>query len=216
LAAGDYRVPRSSVVAHRETPLASRTAVLSPEDHVRLYLQYLEDPDSLRDEAAIAKAEAAVDRAKDPIAKVKAITALERAQAVDPESYRHGFVTNVKAWVEIADVTATSLLQVGVPEEDLVEAGLLVAEPIRRRGRGRVATTKPTRSRAARLTLDEVVIHLPKKEFRLTELAESIDREPATTRNYLNKLIDQGIIAEVGDDPRHSGKGKAPKLYARA
>jgi hypothetical protein len=189
-------------------------STLAPEDHVRLYLQYLSDPDSLRDETAIAKARAAVDRAKDPITKVKAITALERAEAVDPDVYRDAFLTNVKAWLESDGVSVSALQQVGVPDEDLIEAGLLAAQPARRR-RGRAATA-PTRTRAARLGLDEVARHLPKREFRLTELAEAIEREPATTRNYLNKLLEQGIVAEVGDDPNHSGKGKAPKLYTRA
>jgi hypothetical protein len=196
--------------------LPTKAAALAPEDHVRLYLQYLEDPDSLRDEAAIVKAESAVDKAKDPIAKVKALTALERAQAVDPDIYRHGFVTNVKAWIESSGVSVNALLQVGVPEEDLVEAGVLTAEPVRRRSAAKVSAGRGTRSRAARLALDEVAARVPKKEFRLAELAAAIDREPATTRNYLNKLIEQGIVAEVGDDPNHSGKGKAPKLYVRA
>jgi hypothetical protein len=190
-------------------------SALSPEDHVRLYLQYLADPESLRDEAAIIKAQAAVDRAKDPIAKVRALTALERAEAVDPEVYRQGFITNVKAWVESDGVSISALQQIGVPDDDLVEAGLL-APPTRRRGRGRAAAASQPRSRAPRLGLDEVARHLPKREFRLTELADAIEREPATTRNYLNKLLEQGIVAEVGDDPKHSGKGKAPKLYTRA
>jgi hypothetical protein len=195
--------------------LAARTTTpsLGPEDHVRLYLQYLTDPDSLRDEAAIAKAETAVERAKDPIAKVKALVALERAQALDPDVFRHGFIVNVKAWVEDEDITVSALQQVGVPDEDLVEAGLLTAAPVRR-ARGRAA--EPVRTRAARLSLDEVAAHLPNGEFRLAELADAIGREPATTRNYLNKLIEQGIVAEVGDDPNHSGKGKAPKLYVKA
>jgi hypothetical protein len=189
---------------------------LTPEDHVRLYLQYLADPGSLRDEAAIAKAQAAVDRAKDPIVKVKAITTLERALSVDPQIYREGFITNVKAWVESDGVSVTALQQIGVPDEDLIEAGLLSAQSTRRRGRGRVAAASSPRSRAPRLGLDEVARHLPKREFRLTELAQAIEREPATTRNYLNKLVEQGIVAEVGDDPNHTGKGKAPKLYIRA
>lgn len=188
---------------------------LTPEDHVRLYLQYLADPESLRDEGAIAKAQAAVDRAKDPITRVKAITALERAEAVDVEVYRQAFITNVKAWMESDDVTVSALRQVGVPDEDLVEAGVLAPQPSRRRGRGR-AVAAPVRTRAPRLALEEVARHLPRGEFRLVELAEAIEREPATTRNYLNKLVDEGIVAEVGDDPNHSGKGKAPKLYARA
>jgi hypothetical protein len=194
--------------------LPAKITSSKPEDAVRLYLQYLSDPDSLRDEAAIAKAEAAVDRAKDPIAKVKAFVALERAQALDPEVFRQGFIINAKAWMESEDITVSALQQVGVPDEDLVEAGLL-AVPVRR-GRGRAAAARPARTRAARLGLDEVATHLPRREFRLTELAAAIDREPATTRNYLNKLLEQGIVAEVGDDPKHSGKGKAPKLYVRA
>lgn len=189
---------------------------LTPEDHVRLYLQYLEDPDSLRDEAAIAKAQAAVDRAKDPVTKVKALTALERAQAVDAQIYRQGFIINAKAWVEAHDVSVGALQAIGVPDEDLIEAGLLSTMPSRRRGRGRAAASTSPRSRAPRLSLDEVARHLPRKEFRLAQLADAIGREPATTRNYLNKLIAEGIVAEVGDDPNHSGKGKAPKLYIRA
>ncbi len=66
--------------------MPTKASSLTPEDHVRLYLQYLEDPESLRDEAAVAKAQVAVDKAKDPIARVKAITQLERAQAVEPTS----------------------------------------------------------------------------------------------------------------------------------
>jgi hypothetical protein len=191
-----------------------KAATVTPEDAVRLYLQFLDDPDSLRDEAAIAKAQAAVDKATDPIAKVRAFVALERAEALDPEVFRHGFITNVKAWMENDDISVSALQLVGVPDEDLIEAGLLAAQPVRRRARDAVAAA-PKRNRAPRLGLDEVARQLPKKKFRLTDLAQAIEREPATTRNYLNKLLQQGIVVDAGDDPSHSGKGKAAKVYVR-
>ena len=65
-----------------------------PEGAVRLYMMYLVDPNSLRDEAAIAKAEAAVEKAKDPIDRLKAMAARDRAQSVDGEQYRQDFIAN--------------------------------------------------------------------------------------------------------------------------
>lgn len=70
--------------------------------------------------------------------------------------------------------------------------------------------------RQPRLSLDEVAAKLPSGEFKLSDLAEAIDREPQTARNYLNKLVEAGTVGVIGDDPNHSGKGKAAKIYAKA
>ena len=66
------------------------------------------------------------------------------------------------------------------------------------------------------MSLDEVAAKLPSGQFKVTDLAEAIGRETTTTRNYLNKLVEAGKVAEVGDDPNHDGRGKAPKLYEAA
>jgi len=34
-----------------------------------------------------------------------------------------------------------------------------------------------------------------------------------TVRNYVTKLIEQKKIADLGDDPKHDGRGRAPKIY---
>jgi len=45
-------------------------------------------------------------------------------------------------------------------------------------------------------------------------LAAALDRDTTTVRNYANKLVEEGIVTVVGDDPKHDGRGRAPKIYA--
>lgn len=187
-------------------------AELDAESAVRRYMMFLLDPESLRDEAALAEADVAVAAATDPIDRLKAMAARERLKAVDGERYRHDFITHARAWAEAEGIPVKVFLDAGVPAADLAAAGLAPAPGVGRR----VPSPGPTRGRAPRLSLDEVAAALPSVEFRLSDLAAVIGREPATTRNYLNKLVAQGVVVDLGDDPRHDGRGKPPKLYARA
>ena len=181
------------------------------EGAVRLYMLFLVDPESLRDEAGISKAETAVAEAKDPIDRLKALAALDRARSVDGEQYRQDFITHAKAFADAEGIPAKIFLEAGVPAADLNDAGLAVGNSIRG-----ARTQRSSRGRAPSLTLDEVAGALPSAEFKLTDLAAAIGREPGTTRNYLNKLVSSGVVAEVGDDPNHDGRGKASKLYVKA
>lgn len=49
--------------------------------------------------------------------------------------------------------------------------------------------------------------------WKLTDLAAALGREPMTVRNSVQKLIDQGVVAALGQDPKHDGRGRAPKIY---
>jgi hypothetical protein len=180
------------------------------EGAVRRYLLFLEDPESLRDAEAIEKAQAAVDGATDPIDRLKAFAALDRAKAVDGSVLRLAFLAHAKEWAEAEGIPASAFREMGVPSADLVAAGLTSAG-----GSARPERDRPIRGRAPRLSLDEVTAKLPSVEFRLADLAAAVGREPATARNYLNQLVANGVVAVVGDDPGHRGKGKAPKLYVR-
>ncbi len=173
---------------------------------------YLADPASVRDEQAVEAATAAISHATDPIDKLRAIAALEKAQDVDPSAYRDDFLEHAKLWADAEGISAKAFLELGVPAADLVAAGLTAsAARARRATAGSVA-----RGRAPRLALDEVVAKLPEGEFRVSDLAAAIGRETQTTRNYLHKLVEAGTVADLGDDPNHDGRGKAAKLYIKA
>jgi hypothetical protein len=183
------------------------------EEFVLPYLQYLEDPSSLLDETTIARAQTAVDRAKDPIGRIKALTALERAQTVDEGALRAAFVDHAARWCEEADVTPSALATYGVPGDVLVEAGL--AQPVSRKRRPATTTPVPGR-RAPKLGLDQVLDAAPTGDFTVHDLAAAIDREVGTARNYLTRLVEAGLLVVVERDGSWTGRGKPPTVYRRS
>jgi hypothetical protein len=67
-----------------------------PEQAVRAYLLYLEDLHQLVDQDAVERCVAAVRAATDPIDKLKAIAARDRAAVVDPAPLRAAFVAHAR------------------------------------------------------------------------------------------------------------------------
>lgn len=178
---------------------------IDAESAVRRYMAFLADPDSARDGDAIAAAEADLAKAKDPIDALRAEAALERARTADGSELRAAFVRHARSWAQREGISAAAFRNQNVPEEDLVAAGIVDA------GKGR-----RSRGRAPRLDVDEVAGKLPKGTFTLRDFAEAIDREPGTARRYVQQLVDRGTVTDLGDDPNHDGRGRAPRLYKRA
>ena len=111
---------------------------MTGEEAVRLYLMFLADPDKLVDQAGLKKLETDVDKAKDPIDRVRAIAALEKAKNVDGSTYRADFTRYAKEWADSEGVPAGAFRQMGVPDDVLSEAGFEAGRG-RRRGAGRRA-----------------------------------------------------------------------------
>lgn len=80
---------------------------------------------------------------------------------------------------------------------------------------GGTSSRSSGRTRAPRLSLDDVIAKLPAKgtPWKVVDLAAAIDRETGTTRNFLPKLLEAGKIVEAGDD---GGTPRAAKLYTTA
>ena len=72
----------------------------NPEEAVRRYLLHLEDPSKLVDEAKVAAAQAAVEQAKDPLERLKALADLEHARQPDTSEVERDFVANAKAYAD--------------------------------------------------------------------------------------------------------------------
>lgn len=184
---------------------------MNAEEAVRQYLLYLEDPSKLRDEEKIKQAEAAVRSATDPIERLKAHAALERAQAVDGSEYREAFIRSARAWADANGVSAAAFQALGVPEQDLRAAGIL--------GRGRGRTTRARGGqpgpRRGRVTIEDIKRRVPSGEFTLRQLQEITGASPATIRKAVSEMVDKGEIKELGPDQSHGRRGKAPILYRK-
>lgn len=192
------------------------------EYHVRRYLQLLDDPQGLIDEEEVRAAKDALQDAEDngdPIARVRAITAMERATQVDTEAVTQAFIAHLPEWLDDnPDVSVNALQSMGLPVEVLVEAGVLAPPTARRAGRRRTARTAGEgRLREPRISNEEAAAVLPVGQpFTTSEAAELFGRTVQTARNIVKRLVVAGIIENVGETgPRGGGKGAAAQLYQR-
>ncbi len=185
------------------------------EDGIRAYLDSLnrsKTPKRTVDRDTVKALRDQIKKAADPIEKLKLLAALEderkgKLSAEDNSGLEAVFVAEAKGWAAEAGIPASAFQALRVPDDVLKRAGfsLAAAKPSERK----------SGTRAPRLGLEEVgkAISTLGDTWRLADLAAKIGRDAATTRNYVNKLVEAGTVKIVGDDPKHQGRGRAPKLY---
>lgn len=162
----------------------------------------------------MGRARSQAARAKDPLVKLRALTVIARMQ--DAEDL---FVQHAAAFSEAEGVTPDVWLELGVPAEALKRAG--VTGSGRTRSTAKRATAKKATGgrkrkkayRSERLTLEEATAKLPRKQFKVRDFAEVIERPVPTARNYLDRLVAAKAVKIVGED--NSGRGKPAKIYQR-
>jgi hypothetical protein len=191
----------------------------SPEQAVRRYLAFLDDPSSAVDQDAVEAAEEAFASATDPIAKLHAAAARERAASADVGAIEHDFVVHAKAYADAEQIPASAFAALGVKNDVLRQAGFDVAAP-----RGRRPSTSsspaPIRSsgapRAPQVSVSAIkaaAAQMP-KQFTLAQLADKAGGgSPVTVRKAVDELIEEGRAAKLGPAPDHQGPGRAPTLY---
>lgn len=188
---------------------------MTGEEAVRRYLAYLADPAAVRDEERIDDLEKRIAETEDPIEKIKLASELYRAQHVDGSEYREAFVAEAKQWADDNGVVSEAFLQLGVPAEDLREAGFDVG----RQGRGRDRTvTSSGRTRAPRVSVEEIrdAALRVSGPFTVSELRALVGGTPATVRKALDGLLEDGRLVDLGPDRNWTGRGRSPHLYRRA
>jgi hypothetical protein len=185
---------------------------LSPEEAVRLYLLHLEDPSKLVDQSRITAAQAAVEQAKDPLDRLKALADLEHARQPDTSQVENDFVANAKAYADSESIPVSAFREMSVPVDVLARAGFEVRA---RRVAGTTASGAP-RQRAPRVSLDTIkaaAARLP-RQFTLNDLAEKAGGgSQGTLRKAVEDLVAEGKLRKVGPVPSYRGRGRAPILY---
>lgn len=187
----------------------------SPEAAVRRYLSWIDDPRSVIDEDAVARADAAFASASDPIDRLHAAAARERARAADVDRIAADFVTHARSYADAEGIPVEAFRALGVDDEVLGRAGFALPLTGRGGGRGRPsARTTATRGPQVTVsTLKSTAAGGPKR-FTLAQLADRAGGgSPATVKKAVDELIADGLAAKVGPDPGHQGPGRAPILY---
>lgn len=183
---------------------------MSGEDAVRMYLQFLADPQELVDRDALNKLESNVEKAKDPITKLRAIAALERARNVDGSSYETAFVLHAQDWAATEGIPVAAFSSMGVPDAVLARAGL---KPRNDRVAARARSQRGGRARSTSTETLQAWVLERVAPFTLAELQQNVGGSPATLKKAVEQLIAAGKVQNLGSSPSHAGRGRAPYLY---
>lgn len=188
----------------------------TPESAVRRYLGWLDDPRSVVDEAAVASAEAAFAAASDPIDRLHAAAARERARAADVDRILADFLANARAYADAEGIPVEAFRALGVDDDVLARAGFAVPLTGRgrsRSGRGASRQSSPRSRQVSVATIKSTAAGGPKR-FTLAQLAERAGGgSPATVKKAVDELIAEGLAVNVGADPTYQGPGRAPNVY---
>jgi hypothetical protein len=156
--------------------------------------------------------EAATKGITDPLAKLAAIKEeRERvANVVLGDPAEEAFIQYGKTWARIHDYTREDFAALGVPKRVLDAAfggaGSAPAQP--------AGPTRAPRVDTKELA-DAITAKSPGTWLTVAGVMREVGGSPATVRKILDELSAAGTLTRPFDDPKHSGKGRAPKVWER-
>ncbi len=181
------------------------------EDVVRSYLESILNPTFVSPE--IEKLEEQLREETDVIQ----IAVLKQALIDEREgtSLEDAFVEHAKAWADSTNVGAKALNEMGVEPGVLSRAGFDVRELESKRGPSKSTERAAPRTRVTSEDVERSIrAHPAGTMLSVSELVEKTGASNATVTKTLKGLIGDAVKEPI-DDPDHSGRGRAAKLYER-
>jgi hypothetical protein len=181
------------------------------EQAVKAYLANLGKPKkSGRQSKQKPDFETATKGISDPLAKLAAIKAeRERvANIVVGDSDEDGFIKFGKVWAKIH----------GYDREDFAALGVSrrVLAAVFGGGAPRAKVTPNRAPRVSTTALAEAVSSKPAGTWlTVSGVMQEVGGSPATVRKVLDDLSASGTLTDPIDDPKHTGKGRAAKVWER-
>jgi len=148
----------------------------------------------------------------DPLAKLAAIKAeRERvANIVVGDPAEDGFIKYGKVWAKIHEYSREDFAALGISKR-VLDAVFGGAVP-------RFKVTTPS-TRAPRVSTkdlaDAIAAKSPGTWLTVAGVMREVGGSPATVRKVLDELAAAGTVTDPIDDPKHSGKGRAAKVWER-
>ncbi len=185
----------------------ARPQLADAEHAVRRYLMYLEDPGSLVDPDAVQRLEAEVAAASDPLARLRALTALTSARAPEPGAVEEDFIRHAQAWAASEDIPVSSFVEMRVPKRVLDAA---FGRNGARRGRGASAPAPARRTRVTAEQVEAALLAMP-GAFTNRDAIEATGASPLTVKGAIERLEAQGRLQVAGARP--GARGRAAKTW---
>lgn len=191
-------------------------AKASAEAAINRYFRLLNNPDSLLDSEAIAKAAKRIEEAETPVARILARQEHADLQVPDVDGITATFVEHVKQWADDNSVDAAILLHEGVPADVLKQAGM----DTQVKAAERIAAPAPERRKSrSRVKADEIHSWLARRRspdaITVRDVVAGTGASSAVVRRVVNEVVEEGLYVEAGL-LQDEGPGRAPMTYRRA
>jgi hypothetical protein len=209
------------VAAGSLLPVNEATPSPTAEEAVRRFLQFLSDPTIARDDALVAELQRNLDMATDVIDRLKLIQAVKDAEAADGSNIRAAFVQHAKAWAATNRISVAAFRELGVNDIALAEAGFDLGfgrgRQASKGAKGTAGSSVPAKPRAASVSSEDIRNWMLAQEapFTLAMVMHSAGGSLGTVNKAVEDLISAGKARNLGKDPKHSGRGRAPFVYER-
>ena len=183
---------------------------------VRRYLDFLVDPSSILDSALIASLESELATTIDPMKKLHAHAALEKARRNDGDSVRAAFVKHARAYAAAHDLPVSAFRSVGVSDIALAEAGFDLGHG-RIKSKSKKTAAPAGRRRAPKVSKSTIQAHIlaTSGPFTLNDVMTSVGGSIGTVNTVVKQLVGAGSVKQLGPDTDHQGRGRAPIRYSR-
>ena len=178
---------------------AKKTTSVKGEKAVRDYLAAVADPSITVSQAAVKRAQTALDKCTDPVKALDLFKELEAARTPDLSKLEEAFVRLAFQYAEKKGIPAEAFLAQGVSREVLRGAGFTV----------RAGKYKD------RVDAEVVVEHIRslKDPFTITEVFNATDASRANVANIVNDLVERGELQTL--EPESTGRpGKPATRFA--
>lgn len=194
-------------------PTADSKVNPTTEKAVNDYLSFLEDPQQLRDEEAIAEKQAELEGAARPSERLRIQSELVLLEELPEEMFLAPFVKEAKNFIEQTGIDPRAFLKEGVKPSVLRDAGVSLK-----------GVKAPKKKRAGRRhTVEDVIDHVighdwaqegfPARHTTTKAMVQLTGASPATVSKAREKMIADGDAIKTNlDDPNHTGRGAKAKL----
>lgn len=186
------------------------------ENAVRHYLDFIADPSSIIDKARIASLESELSATTDAIKKLHVTAALEKAKQTDGQAVRSAFVAHANEYAIANGLPASAFRSLGVNDIALAEAGFDLGHG-RMKGKGKGKGSANPRRRARKVSKSSIRAYTlaTTETFKLQDIMDGAGGSIGTVTLVVKELVAEGAVKDLGSDPSHNGRGRAPKIYSR-
>ncbi len=189
----------------------------TPDDAVRAYINFLKDPSSARDTAAISATQASLSSSHDVLENLRLLTVLERLELADGQALRSAFVKQAKTWATTNDVSVAAFRSLGVNDIVLAEAGFDL-------GRGKKGAKKATSTnnsglpRAASVSSSSIRQWALNQagSFSMADCVAGAGGSLMTVKKVVSELVASTELRSVGQRATPGTRGRAPEYFQKA